>query len=293
MLSADIVGAIVRLMIGRYLSSIAATSAIAVLLTIAAPSSATGARPAQQEDPVADAVNGLFDGPHSWILRGPVGDAPAGMNLAMRNRTELEASHIYYGSDPTDIPLEIEIRGDDILLRDPGGGLFQLHLRGHSGALSPSAFDSAIGLEGSYTKEGRRVNVDLGFAQLGPRETGHGWYADVTDRPDAEFESRVRQFLNGVTTGNRALAAAAVSYPLRLNGRCPRSIPNRARLLRQWESIFTPPVLARLRTAIPHEMFVRNGLATIGAGEIWFDARGATAINGAGCPIRRARRRAS
>jgi hypothetical protein len=150
-----------------------------------------------------------------------------------------------------------------------------------------------VGLLGTYAEGNHVRRVQLGFSFQLMGDSGERWYADVTDLPDAEYEALVRRFLEAVIAGDREAAARRVSFPLRINGRCPRSIPNRARLFEHWESIFTPAYLARLRTAIPHEMFARNGSASVGVGDVWFDGRGAIALNFAGCPLRGARRPAS
>lgn len=105
------------------------------------------------------------------------------------------------------------------------------------------------------------------------------WYADVTNDSDAAFEARARRFVEAVIRGDRAGAAGAVSYPLRVNARHTRSIRNRAALLAAWNSIFTSAVLANLRDAMPHEMFVRNGQAMVANGTVWFDGKGASVVN--------------
>lgn len=301
-MSAGMDGAIVAAMFGRYLACVVAISAGAAACSPSSPSagplpanqvdSATNAELEELVDPAANVV-GIVDTSHSRILEGTIGERRAGMNLWIRDGTRIGAGHFYHAPDFSDIPLEIAIRGEEILLREPGGGLFRLRLRGsYDNDLPPSGFDHAIGLQGTYLKHGQRVQVEFGFTQT-VRQSSYGWYASVTDRPTAEFESLVRRFLDGVTSGNREQAAAAVSYPLRINGSCPRRIRNHAALLDQWDLIFTPERVAWLRDAIPHEMFVRQGMAMVANGDIWFDERGAAVINGADCPLTRGRRQAS
>jgi len=105
------------------------------------------------------------------------------------------------------------------------------------------------------------------------------WYADVTRESDAQFEKRARSFVDGVLNGNVAQAASGVSWPLSVSGRRRVVIHGRAELARHWSSLFTPAALATLRKAIPHEMFVRNGMAMVAGGAVWFDARGAKSLN--------------
>ena len=79
--------------------------------------------------------------------------------------------------------------------------------------------------------------------------------------------------------GDRSVAARFVSYPLRVNGNPAKIIKTPAALLAAWDSIFTPDYLTRLRDDLPHDMFVHNGMVMIGAGDVWFDAKGAAVLN--------------
>src|SRR5207247_7572780 len=105
------------------------------------------------------------------------------------------------------------------------------------------------------------------------------WYSDVTNEPDSAFESRVRNFLRAVNSGDKAGAANLVSYPLHVNARSAFEIRTKGDLLARWDRIFTPALKLRLRQAIPHEMFVRNSAAMVADGAVWFNAKGAAVIN--------------
>ena len=105
-------------------------------------------------------------------------------------------------------------------------------------------------------------------------------YADVTSAGDAAFEAMVKTFLADVLAGNKAGAAARVSYPLAVNGGAhPMTAKSAAQFTANWDRIFTPALLAQLRTAVPHEMFVHESRAMVANGAAWFDAKGATSIN--------------
>ncbi|HXE15478.1 MAG TPA: hypothetical protein VN633_25365 [Bryobacteraceae bacterium] len=58
-----------------------------------------------------------------------------------------------------------------------------------------------------------------------------------------------------------------------------RTIKNAAQLVSAWDSIFTPAFLAHLRDDLPHDMFVHQGMAMLGDGDVWFDAKGAAVLN--------------
>jgi hypothetical protein len=115
------------------------------LLAIAA-SSAPLARPASSQDPPAappDNVSLFLDqilvrGNHRYIMTGTLGEEAVGLNLTVRDSTDIIAGHFYYGRDLIDIPLQIEVRGQDITMREPGSGVFSVRLFGNPGEAPPS-----------------------------------------------------------------------------------------------------------------------------------------------------------
>jgi hypothetical protein len=67
---------------------------------------------------------------------------------------------------------------------------------------------------------------------------------------------------------------------LRVNGtHHSLTIPDEAELKANRTRIFTPGFLAKLQMDVPHEMFVHNGEAMLGDGELWFDDKGLIALN--------------
>lgn len=213
-------------------------------------------------------------------MEGRMGAWPIGLAVTLRDDRRIEAVHYFYASHGVNIPLTGDVAGEQVTLTEPGGGVFRLHLTNpHSDGPGPLGFYTATGLAGTWTGGGKVWPVTLTFENSYPGDFPVPRYRDVTPASDADFESLVRRFLDGVTHGNRAQAAGAVSYPLRVNGRHPMLLRNRAAFLAAWDRLFTPAVVAQLRGAIPHEMFVRNGQAMVLSGLVWFDARGAVALN--------------
>jgi len=53
-----------------------------------------------------------------------------------------------------------------------------------------------------------------------------------------------------------------------------KTIRNKAEFIRDYSQIFSVKYLACLRTGAPHNMFVHNGAAMLGNGEVWFDGEG-------------------
>ena len=45
------------------------------------------------------------------------------------------------------------------------------------------------------------------------------------------------------------------------------------------DSVFTPSMLEALRTGLPHDMFVHDGMASLANGTAWFDKTGLKFLN--------------
>jgi hypothetical protein len=235
----------------------------------AATTSATGS-------PTIDPPKGLS----TYEMEGRLGPYQVGMNILVRDYAEFVSGHYFYASKLLDIPLKGKIEGEMVTLQEPGGGVFHLHLRSNETAKSrPLNFYISTGLKGSWTQGSKTLPVSLGFTAGydGPSPTR--WYSNVTNESDSAFESRVRNFLRAVNSGDKASTANLVSYPLRVNARGPFEIRTEGDLLAKWDRIFTPALKLELRQAIPHEMFVHNGLAMVANGAVWFDDKGAAVIN--------------
>lgn len=214
-------------------------------------------------------------------MSGKIGAYPVGMQLTVRDHRDFVSGHYFYVKTLADIPLSGRVEGDTLTLREPSGGAFRLHLVTNASARGETlTFYNSTGLAGTWTQGAKTLPVEIGFSTSydGPPRARH--YEEITDEPDAVVEARAGQFLKAAVRGDRAAAAQAVSYPLRVNGARPRTIRNKAELLARWDSIFTPSLVAALREAVPHEMFVRQGMAMVGDGVVWFDAKGAKVING-------------
>ncbi len=214
----------------------------------------------------------------SMELIGTIGPYRVGANLTNQDYVQFVAGHYFYATKLADIPLTGRMDGESLTLSEPGGGVFRLHLVSNgSAAGQPLNFYNSTALEGTWTSGKTVLPVKLGLSYGAPPQGPY--YADVTTEPDAAFEARARRFLQGAITGDRAEAAAAVSYPLRVNGKRATTICTKAALLAHWSAIFTPAFIALLKTDIPHEMFVHENEAMVGNGEVWFDAKGASVLN--------------
>ncbi len=213
------------------------------------------------------------------IAEGSIGPYRAGLNITVEDKVRPVAAHYYYASKGVDIPLTVGMAGEVVTLDEAGGGHFELRLtNADAQEPRPLSFYTATGLAGTWQLGDKVLPVQFGFT-TGLTTNPVRWYGDVTSESDVAFEARVRRFLQGVTSGNRAQAAAAVSYPLRVNRAKVLVLRNRKQFLAAWDKLFTPDAVAQLRKAIPHEMFVRNGMAMVSGGAVWFDAKGAKVLN--------------
>ena len=217
----------------------------------------------------------------TYELTGTVGTHRVGMSLTIKGAAQVDVAHYFYDSQLKDIPLVGSENGPVLTLMESGGGLFKLKLQGNGGVGGDGrSLATSVAAAGTWTQGAQVLPVKLSMdSAYAGAPSGH-LYADVTSASDAAFEARVKRFLDAVLAGNKPAAAALVSYPLTVNGGAhPMSVKSAAQLTADWDSIFTPALLAQLRTAVPHEMFVHESQAMVAGGAAWFGARGATTLN--------------
>ena len=219
------------------------------------------------------------DNSGTYEMDGTIGPYRVGAQMTVSDG-QFVAGHYFYATQLKDIPLTGAAAGAHLTLSEPGGGVFQLTLKGNGGVGGDgSSFSTSVGLVGTWTQGAKTLPVNLGFGEVDPGGPPNPRYADVTTDSDAAFEARVTRLLHAVLSGDKAGAAALVSYPLSVNGAKPLTIRTPASFEARWGQIFTPGMLATLRTAMPHEMFVHEGQAMVANGAAWFDAKGLSALN--------------
>jgi hypothetical protein len=216
----------------------------------------------------------------TYELTGTVGAHGVGLSLTVKDGTGFDVGHYFYDSQLKDIPLTGSLSGRTVTLTEPGGGIFHLTMQGNGGQGGDgSSLETSVELDGTWTQGAQTLPVKLSMDTAYPGEPSAHRYVDVTTASDGAFEGRVRSFITAALAGDKATAAASVSYPLSVNGPPSLTIRTPAALLANWTRIFTPKLLAQLRTAVPHDMFVHEGEAMVAGGLVWFDAKGAQAIN--------------
>lgn len=217
-------------------------------------------------------------------LGGSIGPYRIGAHLSIQDRREIVGAYYFYARKPIDIPLKAEVDGEHVVLREANGGIFELHFETDDvSAKPPLDFNNSTALVGLWTGNGRTLPVRLGFNQIGGAQ-GAERYADVTNATASAFETMVQHFIHGVISGDKLETAGAVSFPVVIGAKpADYIVDTPAQLDARWSEIFTACFVARLRRAIPHEMFVHDGSAMLNDGQVWFGARGATSLYSGVC----------
>jgi hypothetical protein len=69
--------------------------------------------------------------------------------------------------------------------------------------------------------------------------------------------------------GDRTAVVKLVEYPFRVNGKKHLTFRDEVSLLKDYDKVFTPQVLDRIRKAEPAAVFCRDGLGMLGDGVVW------------------------
>lgn len=215
------------------------------------------------------------------LYRGCLGPDRIGMTVIHEGNT-IEGGHYFYQKYLRDIPLTGSLVGCRITLSEPSRAQFHLDFVFNEGH-QPCDFEHTVGMHGTWTSADRALShtVALDGTEIDPGAGNGRRYGDVTGESDDAFEARVQSFLQAVLRGDETAAVRFVSYPLRANlgnGKA-RYLQNPTELLAVWNKLFSPPMMAKLRTVLPHDMFVKDGMAMLGDGEWWFDAKGIAVLN--------------
>jgi hypothetical protein len=214
---------------------------------------------------------------------GNLGKSRIGMTI-IHERNRIDGGHYFYQKFLKDIPITGSVKDSQITLMEGAGGTFQLHFVGNgSEGDHPLDFENSIGMDGTWkSADGTRVYpVSLQGTLIRSGADNVHRYSDVTSESDTAFESRVQLFLRAALRGDKATAVRFISYPLNVNfpnGKV-RKFRDSAEILAAWNDIFTPAMISNLQGDLPHDMFVRNGMAMLGRGEAWFDAKGLATVN--------------
>jgi hypothetical protein len=213
---------------------------------------------------------------------GKLGTSRIGLTVT-REGNNIKGGHYFYQKFLRDIPITGSTQGSHVTLVEEGGGTFSLDFVGNgSEGSKPLDFENSIGMDGTWTsKDGsHKYAVSLRGTTIWEADS-RPRYADVTKESDAEFEKRVQSLIGAVLHGDKAAAVRLISYPLAVNGskREHWRLRTSAEVLAAWDDLFTPAMTAKFESALPHDMFVHEGMAMIGNGEAWFDDKGLAVLN--------------
>jgi len=212
---------------------------------------------------------------------GTLDTARIGLTVVVKDGNTITGGHYFYAKYLTDIPLTGAMQASALTLKGQDGETFSLKFTGNgSEGGKPLDFSNSVGLKGTWSNGAKTLPVKLSAVGQSTVPASGRWYEMVTDKSDAAFEAMVQGFSKAVLAGDKAAAAKYVSFPLRVNQNGKhRSIHTAAELTAQWEAIFTPTYLAALKNDMPHDLSISNGQAMLGAGDVWFSDKGATALN--------------
>jgi hypothetical protein len=213
---------------------------------------------------------------------GTLGKSRIGMTVIL-DEGKIKSGYDFYRKFLRDIPITGTVDDSGIKLRETGGGTFHLHFVGKgSEGNQPLDFDHSVGLEGTWSNSdgSRSYAVSLHGTTTGP-DTPTPRCADVTSDSDAVFETKVQSLSHSILAGDKATAVTLISRPLRVNYAGQKSNVFRSpdEVLAAWGKLFTRGMLVAWQQSLPHDMSVRNGMAMLGDGEAWFDAKGLTVLN--------------
>lgn len=213
---------------------------------------------------------------------GKLGTSRIGLTVT-REGNNIKGGHYFYQKFLRDISITGSTQGSHVTLVEEGGGNFSLDFVGNgSEGGNPLDFENSIGMDGTWTSTDGKHNYPVSLRGTTIRDADdRPRYADITKEGDAEFEKRVESLISAVLRGDKAAAVRLISYPLTINGagREHRRVRTAAEVLAAWDDLFTPTMIAKFEAALPHDMFVRQGMAMIGNGEAWFDDKGLAVLN--------------
>lgn len=198
-------------------------------------------------------------------------------------QNKITGGHYFVANDLRDIPITGNIQDGRIVISGADGSSFDLRFKSNGSEHGESLnFNNSVGLIGTRQSNGKVEKIDLGFLTMGQPLSEGRRYAFTTDLSDLDFESIVREWRLAVLSGNRKEAAKRTHFPLRVNARRKRrTIRTSAELFNQWNDIFTPAYLLRIKKDLPHDMLGESSslMVMLGAGDVWFDDKGIEVLN--------------
>lgn len=206
-----------------------------------------------------------------------------GLTLDQRNGPKVTGSY-FHTRYLKDIPLAGEFTGErDLVLQETDAqgnqsATFTLHFaqedpRHKLNGNAPLTIDVLTGTWASAHGE-KKLPVYLALAHIVGGQEGHR-YRVAGAEDDAVIERNAQAFWRAVGKGDRQTVAKLAQYPLAFSlGGKPVKAANEQEFLRAYDRIFTAKFVARIRAAVPHNMFARDLGIMLADGAVWFDDKG-------------------
>lgn len=217
-------------------------------------------------------------------LQGVVGTARIGMTLDITETTINLSTHYFYVTHLKDIPLTGTLSSANgeflLILNEPSGGIFTLHYK-DKGDHPDKFLYTGNNLNGTWSQNGKELPVTLTYLEGYEGGVPDRLYASINSESNEVFEARVCGFRDSVLSGDAKTATKFIRFPLDVNitGHQSLTIKSSRQLKTDWDRIFSETWLAAARAAVPHELFVKDGMAMLGDGLVWFGPKGAQVIN--------------
>jgi hypothetical protein len=211
------------------------------------------------------------------------GKTVIGLTLHPRDGQKVSGSY-FYKKHLKDIPLSGEFTGErDLLLRENDAhgqpaGTFTLHFAESDPRHKRTGDTLTVDvLTGKWTSadQSKSYPVYLALSTIVAGGADGKRYQVAGAADDASVERNVQAFCAAVEKGDRKTVAGALSYPVTfsVDGRRSRA-GSEQEFLADYDRIFTPKFMERIRNAIPHNMFANSVGIMLGDGAVWFDEKG-------------------
>ena len=148
-------------------------------------------------------------------LAGTIGSFPIAFIVTVEDDAKIDAAHYSYASQQKRIPLRVYASGPGIVLTEPGGGTFRLHLTStDQSSAKPLTFYTSTGLAGSWTDSTKQLPVKLMlmFAGTGSPIRDCALYPNPTPSLGAHFPNP-----GCLHTPNKAVLDGCMARPFTTN----------------------------------------------------------------------------
>jgi len=134
----------------------------------------------------------------------------------------------------------------------------------------------------------KRIVVVLAFALVALTHSASAQRFMYTGVSDAEVLAFFGKFQSAVVSGNKAVVASMVTYPLRVNVARKGSkfvVANSADLIKRYDAVFTPVIRQAIAAEKPAKLSASKDGAAIAAGLVWINSKCDKKVKPAKCTL--------